>query len=379
MINYKRQYSSFDFPIFILTIAIAIFGIILVGSATHVNVYGTSSVQNSQILFFVTGLFILLATAFIDYNFICKFYILIYIINILLLIASLVYGHFTNAVVARWIYIGPFGLQPSEFTKIFMILFLSTFLAKINDDFNTVKNIFLTAIFIAIPFLLIAAQPSLSASLVTLFISASIVFAAGLDKKIIIFAILFVAIFGIIFLIDVFREAPLFADLILKDYQIERITSTFHKDATDDSFYQTNYAIQAISSGQLWGNGLYNGTLSQLNYLAESHNDLIFAVLGEEFGFVGTTTILVAMFFLILRCLQIGFRSIDLTGKLICTGVASMLFFQTFVNAGVSSGLLPNTGMPFPFLSSGGSAMWINLACIGLVINVGMSKKKNMF
>ncbi len=379
MNNYKRELASFDFILFALTVCIAIFGIILVGSATHINIYGESSVQNSQIIFFVTGLFILFVAAFIDYNFICKFYIAIYIINIVLLVAALAYGRLTGTGnVARWIYIGPFGLQPSEFTKIFMILFLSTFIDK-QGDINNLKTFISIILLVAIPFLLIVIQPSLSASLVTLVICIGIIFVGGLDSRIIIFMVLFAITFGTIFLLDVFRPEPLFIDNILTPYQIERITSTFYKDVNDDSFYQTKYAMQAISAGQLFGSGLYKGTLNQLNYLTYSHNDLIFAVLGEEFGFVGTTTVLLIMFLIILKCLQIGFKSIDNTGRLICTGVASMFFFQTFVNTGVNTGVLPNTGMAFPFLSSGGSAMWVNLACVGLVLNVGMSKKKNMF
>ncbi len=379
MNNYKREYTSFDFILFSLTILIAIFGIVLVGSATHVNIYGESSVQKSQIIFFITGVIILFAAAFIDYNFICKFYIIIYLFNILLLISALVYGRLKGTDdVARWIYIGPFGLQPSEFTKIFMIIFLSTFISK-QDSINNLKMLFIIGILVAIPFLLIVIQPSLSASLVTLVICLGIIFVGNLDKKIIIFTILFITIFGTIFLVDVFREDHLFIDNILNKYQIDRITSTFYKDAADDGFYQTKNAMDAISSGQLFGSGLYQGKLNQLNYLTHSHNDLIFAVLGEEFGFVGTTSVLTIMLFIIIKCLQIGFKSIDLTGKLICAGVSSMFFFQTFVNAGVNTGIIPNTGMAFPFLSSGGSAMWVNLACIGLVLNVGMSKKKNMF
>ncbi len=379
MDSYTRQYSSFDFYLFALTMFIAIFGIVLVGSATHINIYGESSVQDSQKMFLMTGLIILFLAAFIDYEFIAKFYIVIYSFNIFLLVSALVYGKLTDAVVARWIYIGPMGLQPSEFSKVFMIIFLSTYISKNKDDFNTPKILASTAFLAGLPFLLIARQPSLSASLVTFFICACIIFVGGLDRKIIIISISTALIVVTLFLIDAFRENPIIVDKFLADYQIERIVSTFNKDFGDDSFYQTGYAMKAISSGQLKGKGLYNGTLNQLNYLSESHNDLIFAVLGEEFGFIGTVFILIIMFLIIIRCLQIGYRSENMIGKLICVGVAGMFFFQTFVNAGVNTGLLPNTGMPFPFLSAGGSAMWVNMSCIGLVLNVGMSKKKSMF
>ena len=127
------------------------------------------------------------------------------------------------------------------------------------------------------------------------------------------------------------------------------------------------------------GKGLFNGSMNQLNYIPYSHNDFIFAVVGEEFGFVGCTIVIVLALLIIGKCLMIANKSIDMLGMLLVVGVVGMLAFQIFVNIGVATSLLPNTGMPFPFLSAGGSSMLINMSCIGLVLNVGMTRPKNLF
>ena len=162
-------------------------------------------------------------------------------------------------------------------------------------------------------------------------------------------------------------------------YHIDRILSAINPDESDPLYYQTKHSIWAIGSGALNGKGLYQGTINQLKYLPESHNDFIFSVVGEEFGFIGCISILALMLLIILRCLFIANRAIDNMGKLIVSGVAGMLAFQVLVNVGVATGLLPNTGMPFPFLSYGGSSMLVNMIAVGLVINVGLRKPKSMF
>ncbi|MBQ9604673.1 MAG: FtsW/RodA/SpoVE family cell cycle protein, partial [Firmicutes bacterium] len=161
--------------------------------------------------------------------------------------------------------------------------------------------------------------------------------------------------------------------------QISRLTDFLDKDYSSSTYYQTKHSIWAIGSGQLRGKGLYNGTVNQLSYLPESHNDFVFAVIGEEFGFLGCLAVILVMFCIITRCLVIAAKATDNLGRLIAVGVGGMFAFQTFVNIGVVTGLLPNTGMTFPFLSYGGSSIWTNMLAVGLVLNVGMCKPKSMF
>ncbi len=374
-----KSYKAFDFSLLSLTLALTIFGIVLIGSATKINIVGSTPEYKSQITWLAIATVFLILASFIDYKFILRMHWVIYIFNIFLLLAVFFVGSADEHGVSRWIRFGGIGIQPSEFTKVFIILFFAKFIENNEDSINTIRFFVSYIVLLIIPILLIAAQPSLSACLIPLIIGAVLLFEAGIDKKIVFFVGV-LAVIGIVAVVfDSMREEHLFIDLILKEYQIERITSALMKDEAGDSFFQTGYAIQAIASGQMFGKGLYQGTVNQLNFIAESHNDFIFSVLGEEFGFVGVVLVLLTFFLLVLRILYIGHRAKSMSGKIICIGVATMIFAQVFINAAVNTGLLPNTGMALPFLSYGGSSLLINFVSIGLVINVNMEKEKSIF
>ncbi|MFV0502912.1 MAG: FtsW/RodA/SpoVE family cell cycle protein [Lachnospirales bacterium] len=370
MKTYYKDIKSFDFILLSLVIIISIVGIVVIGSATRINVYGITEAFIDQIIFFISGLVILAVSAFIDIRFINKFYIVIYMINISLLIAVLLMDSTTREV-QRWIKIGPATLQPSEFCKLFMILFLSKFIANRHDNINKIKNIFFVLSLIGFPVFLIFLQPALSASMVVLVLSCVVLYVGGLSHKIVLPAVIIGGGLIAFILIDAHLENPILIDEILKGYQIKRITG--------ESDSQTIFSIEAIASGQLSGKGLFNGNVNQLNYLVESHNDFIFSVLSEEFGFIGSVGVLIVMLLIIFRILLIGFRSISIQGALICAGVAAIIGFQTIFNVGVGTGLLPNTGVTFPFLSAGGSSMWICMSSIGFVLNVSMCRVKSIF
>lgn len=369
----KRNLLSIDFALIFLVFAISIFGIIIIGSATKINASGATDEFESQIVWFITGIFFMAAAAFIDYHFICKFYILIYIINISLLIIVLFLGYGND--VSRWI----FGIQPSEFSKVFMIIFLAKYVDKNQETINKFKTLCFVFTATIIPTVLIKAQPSLSASLVTVVIMLVILFVGNLSKKYIFIALAVIIPIGTVFLIDLISENHYILKLFLEDYHINRLLSAINPNWSDPLYYQTRNSIWAIGSGALNGKGLYQGTINQLSYLPASHNDFIFSVIGEEFGFIGCIVTLAVMLLIILRCIFIANRAVDNMGKLIVSGIAGMFAFQAFVNVGVATGLLPNTGMPFPFLSYGGSSMWVNMIAVGLVINVGLRKPKSMF
>jgi rod shape determining protein RodA len=206
-------------------------------------------------------------------------------------------------------------------------------------------------------------------------------FIGKISYKYVLIVLLIALAFGIIIYVDLLTEKHtlLSGVLHMDNYQISRLTDFINKDYSSSTYYQTKHSIWAIGSGQLRGKGLYNGTINQLSYLPESHNDFIFSVIGEEFGFLGCLAVFLIMLFIIARCLIIAAKATDNLGRLIAAGVGGMLAFQTFVNIGVATGLLPNTGMTFPFLSYGGSSIWTNMLAIGLVLNVGMCKPKSMF
>lgn len=374
----KKQLSNLDFWLIGAICILCIFGIICIGSATHINLGEDPGNFYKQMVWFAIGIILMLVASVIDYTFFSQFYIFIYIINILMLLAVLLLGENINGA-TRWISIGPVSLQPSEFAKLIMIFFLAKFLSIKQEKINHMPTLLLVCITVLIPVILIQKQPSLSASLVLLAILCIELFIAGLSFKII-QAVLAVVIPFIAFILwDVARETPLLMDKILKPHQFTRILAFVDPSRDMDSYYQTEKAINAIGSGQLNGKGLYQGTLNQLSYLPEPHNDFIFSVIGEEFGFIGCSIVLLLLIFIIFRCILIAISTRDLFSQLIVTGVAGMIAFQTFVNVGVATGIMPNTGMSLPFVSYGGSSMWTNMTAIGLVLNIGMKRSKSLF
>lgn len=375
MLNRKQSLPSLDIVLLILVFAIVIFGITIIGSATKINVYHTSAEFKSQMIWFITGIFLMTVAAVIDYRTICRFYYFIYGFNLLLLILVLLIG--SGDGVSRWL----FGIQPSEFAKVFMILCISKYIDVNKEKINNFKVLGILFVATIIPVILIKKQPSLSASLVILAIMCILLFVGKISFKYILTVFLILLPIVVILIVDLTSEKHFLLSKILDDYQLKRIVSNLNLDltGTDAANYQTRNSVWAIGSGQLMGKGLYNGTVNQLNYLPESHNDFIFSVIGEEFGFIGCISVLGVMLLIISRCLIIASKASDNLGTLIASGVAGMIAFQTFVNVGVATGLLPNTGMPFPFISYGGSSMWINMISIGLVLNVGLRKPKSMF
>ena len=358
--------------------ALCVFGIICVGSALHVNLGEDASNYYSQMVFFATGLVIMFIVAFFDLDYLSRFDRVLYVVNILLLVAVILVGQSSNNAV-RWIGFGPVRIQPSEFSKVIMIFCMANFVDKKKDSINNISIVARLCALVIVPVVLVFVQPALSACLVILFIFCVQMFVAELDYrfigKILIVTVPVVAVI----ILDSIREDPIFVDLIFKDYMITRIKDLVIQDPSSETYYQTMKSISAISSGQLTGKGLYQGTLNQLSYLPEPQNDFIFSVIGEEFGFIGCMAVLGLLFFIIVRCIFIAMESRDLKERLIASGVAGMLLFQTFINVGVATGIMPNTGMSLPFVSSGGSSLWTNMAAIGLVLNIDLRRSRTLF
>ena len=358
--------------------ALCVFGIICVGSALHVNLGEDASSYYSQMVFFATGLVIMFIVAFFDLDYLSRFDRVLYVVNILLLVAVILVGQSSNNAV-RWIGFGPVRIQPSEFSKVIMIFCMANFIDKKKDSINNISIVARLCALVIVPVVLVFVQPALSACLVILFIFCVQMFVAELDYrfigKILIVTVPVVAVI----ILDSIREDPIFVDLIFKDYMITRIKDLVIQDPSSETYYQTMKSISAISSGQLTGKGLYQGTLNQLSYLPEPQNDFIFSFICEEYGFISGMAVLGLLFFIIVRCIFIAMESRNLKERLIASGVAGMLLFQTFINVGVATGIMPNTGMSLPFVSSGGSSLWTNMAAIGLVLNIDLRRSRTLF
>lgn len=365
----RYKIKDYDFRLVVMLIALSSIGILLVGSAEQ-------ALQKKQMIGVVGGLVLMLIVSLIDFSWLLNFYWLIYGAELLLLLAVRIFGSNKKGA-SRWIEIGGFQFQPTEICKILLIMFFAMYLMKHEDDLNTLKTILKTLALLAVPLALVASQPDLKNTLTMAMIFCILIYAAGLSYKIIGGTILVaVPLAAVLLFLIVQTDIP-----IVKDYQKTRIMAAlFSEDEeySDDTIQQDN-SVTAIGSGQLTGKGLNNNKVSSANkgnFVAESQNDFIFAVAGEELGFVGSCTILLLISGVIYECIRMGRRAKDLSGTLICCGVAANVAIQSFINIGVATGIIPNTGTPLPFVSYGLTSLWSLFIGMGLVLNVGLQTRK---
>lgn len=363
--NYKIK--NLDLKLILAVLLVTIIGIFIIGSANESN-------QQRQIIGLVLGLIVMAIFTLIDYEFLLKFHWLYYVAVILLLISVLLFGEESGGA-TRWIDLG-IRFQPSELSKIFLVLFFSRFFMEHEENINTIKVIFISLLLCGVPLLLIEKEPDLSTTIVTLMIICVMMFVTGLSYKIVA-AVLGISIPSIFILIYLILQD---GQTILDEYQGLRILAWLKPEKYPSSAYQQQNSIMAIGSGQLVGKGLNNDAFDSVkngNYISEPHTDFIFAVAGEELGFIGSVVIIFLLFFIAIEILVISKKANDLAGKLICVGIATLIAFQSFVNICVVTGLMPNTGIPLPFVSYGLTSLVTIYFGIGLVLNVGIQSKNN--
>lgn len=368
MLN-RRLLKNLDFITIVVTCLIILISLVIIGSATHINTPSEDRywyVQRQGVFALANFLFIFIMLHF-DYKSLGRYANILYIINLVMLLAVMFVGQ--SALGAqRWIQIGPINLQPSEFSKLIMIIALANLLDKKTGKLNTFKEIIPVFIYVGVPFLLVLKQPDLGTSLVFLAILFGMIFVAGISTR---------------HLMIIFGAGAAFMPIFwhfLKDYQKKRLTVFI--DPNVDPLGSGYHIIQskiAIGSGMLFGKGLFGGTQSQLNFLPENHTDFIFAVIGEELGFVGAVIILMLYFILLYRGIKIAGAAKDNFGTLLATGITSMLTFHVLVNVGMTAGIMPVTGIPLPLMSYGVSSLTTNMISIGILLNIYMRRQKIMF
>ena len=364
---FKRyKLKNFDFILVLLVVTLNIIGILVIGSAKE-------SVQGTQILGMFLGLAAMLVVAFIDYSFLIRFQWVWYVFIIGSLVLVALFGEEVNGA-TRWLDIGLFQFQPSETTKILLILFYAQFIMKYREKLNTFRILFCAIVLVIPPLILIYEQPNLSMTILTALLFCSILFVGGLSWKIIGGVLAVVVPCALIFLSIVMQEGQ----TLINDYQRRRSMAFFDPGAyADAEAYQQLNSVIAIGSGQLWGKGLNNNVIASVkngNFLPEPQTDFIFAVVGEETGFVGSVIVIGLLVLLTAECIYLAARAKDLQGRLLCSGMAALIAFQSFVNIGVATGLLPNTGIPLPFISAGLSSLLSIFIGMGLVLNVGLQR-----
>ncbi len=365
-----KQYKlrNYHFELIVSIIILNVIGILLIGSAKH-------SVQKTQIMGMAMGLVAMLVISLMDYSFLLRFTWIYYVGIIGLLIAVKIFGDNAKGA-TRWIEIAGIRFQPSELAKIVIILFFAYFFMKYQEKINTVPVLLSSFVLLGIPFLLILKQPDMSTSIAVALIFVSLLFIAGLSYKIILTVLGISVPIGIVGFTYVIRIAE-----TATDFHFGRIMAWLYP--TDPKWAQTaaqqQNSIMAIGSGQLWGKGLNNSVATSMknsNYIIEPQTDFIFSVAGEELGFVGTITIIVLLLFIVIDCILIARKAKDLSGKLICCGMAALIGFQSIFNIFVATGLMPNTGIPLPFVSYGLTSLLTLYMGMGFVLNVGLQPKK---
>lgn len=370
--NLKRyRLKDYDFKMIILVLALSIFGVFIISSA--MGDAGASNVRK-QIGGIIVGMLVMIIVSLVDYHFILKFRIPIYVLNVILLTLVLFFGKSVNNA-QRWLPIGGIRFQPSELGKLMLILFFASFIMKYREKISSLHLFLLCCGLFVVPFFLIYKQPDLSTSLVLIFIFGAMIFSGGIKKRIIL-VVLLIAIPVCIGLVSFMLNPD---NHVIKEYQLNRIYGFLYPEEYPNIAYQQNNSVTAIGSGMLDGKGYKNNEITSVknsNFLSEAETDFIFAVIGEEFGFKGSALTIILLFLISFECLSIGIRASDTAGAVICAGMGTFIGMQGFMNIGVATFLLPNTGIPLPFVSYGLTSLVTLYAGLGVVLNIRLQVKR---
>lgn len=354
---------EFDWVLFILAIFLSIFGIVMIYSATRTTHSNVNVIVQSFAL--IMGTAAMLFVCFFDYEQLKNLIKPVFLFAVAMLVLVLFFGVSGDWGAQSWIRFGPIGIQPSEFAKVCFIITFSYHLSKVQDDINKPLVILGLLLHVGVMVALILMQPDMGSAFVFMFIFICLMFMAKLSYKYIIPAI----VLGT-------ASLPLVYRYVLSEYQQKRILVFFNPES--DPFYRGYNVIQskiAVGAGQLWGKGYLQGTQNQMGYLPAKSTDFIFSIISEELGFVGAAILIGALFLLIYKCFKTARKADNSFGRYICAGVGAMMLFHVFENIGMCIGLMPVTGIPLPFISSGGSSLIVNMISIGLVLSVAYHNK----
>ena len=367
---FEYNFRSYNIRLVLYVLVLNIIGILVIRSAANQEM----ALVGKQIMGIVIGFAVAIGLSLLDYHRLLSLSAVIYGGCIVGLAAVLVFGNRVGGA-TRWIILPVIGqLQPSEFVKIGLVLFFADYLGKRQAVLNRFRILAMAAALILLPLFLIFREPDLSTSLVIVVIFSCMLFVAGLSYRWILGATAVLIPSGalLVYLLQ-YNMVP-----FLQGYQIRRILAFFNRAEFKESNLQQDNSIMAIGSGLLHGKGLNNNTLASVkngNFLSEEKTDFIFAVIGEELGFIGCVVVILLIALVVYECLYMASKARDLSGKLICVGIAALIAFQGFSNIAVATGLFPNTGLTLPFVSYGVSSLVSIYAGVGVVLNVGLQRK----
>lgn len=359
----RRLIAHFDWPLLVCTLLVISCGLLTVFSATHSEANPFSGLVLRQMMWTCAGLVAMLAALAFDYHWLERYGYFVYAAALVLLVLTPLIGA-SGGGARRWIAIGPFTIQPSEFAKIPVLVAVAAYIHReVGDEPMPTHLLLGPALLILPPALLIMKQPDLGTALTICGTTGILLLIAGVHRRLIIGG---ATLLGI---------ALPYVWHLLKDYQKQRIWTFL--DPQSDPLGSGYHIIQskiAIGSGMLFGKGYLHGTQTRLNFLPEQHTDFIFAVFAEEWGFVGALVLLTLYAALLTRCFIVAVRAKDNFGLLLAAGLSVMIFLQVVVNMAMAMGALPVVGITLPFFSYGGSSMLISLIGIGLLMNISMRR-----
>lgn len=356
-----------DYGILLTVTLLCAFGLVMVFSASYYYAQNYAGADydgyfylKKQAVYMLIGYPIMLLLSFFDYRRLEKYKVIGFLVSVVLLVAVLIFGEELNGG-KRWLKIAGQSIQPSEIAKFGMMLYMCAFMSKKHAVMRDFKRGMLPMLLvIGVICGLIMLQPNMSMAVIVGMMGYALLFAGGADiKQMLLLGVVLVALF------------ILFA--VIEPYRFARLTS--FRDPWNDgdgglgSGYQLIQSLYALGSGGLFGLGL-NNSRQKLLYMTYGESDFIFAILGEELGFVGAVAVMCAYGFIIFRGLRTALRCRDRFGSLLATGITVVFALQVFVNIGVVTGSMPTTGQALPFISAGGSSLLIFLAAMGVLLNI---------
>ncbi len=356
------RWRDFDWLLLALVVVLTIVGVAMIYSAT-LGVESLAGTWRKQALYAVLGLAGLFLVATVDYHLLESFQWPIYFLTLLTLLFTLLFGRSDIGNVRRFIIIGGISVQPAFIALLLLIISLAGVLARRAPRPPGGLEFFLSLGMAGFAAFLVFKQPNLSTATLYAVTWAAMVFASGMN---------------LLYLGGLTTLSAASVPLILPhlpQYMQDRIFNFLDPSRDPWAQYNLNQALISIGSGGLWGKGFGSGTQSQLHFLRVRHTDFIFSVICEELGFVGAAVILFIYLLLLWRLLRIAANAGDLTGRLIVVGVIAYIFYQLVINLGMNLSLLPVAGLPMPFISSGGSSLFVAYLGIGLVEGIAMHRR----
>ena len=352
----KRELKNIEWSILVIAIILSIIGLVALFSATQETEHDEFY---KQCIWLVVSIVIMIVVTLIDYELLVKISPFVYGLFIILLIAVL----FTTPVngASSWFDIGFFSFQPGEFAKVFVILFLAFGMRKIQErnrqDINRPTRLLILLAIVGLPILLIIMQPDYGTAAAFIVATVMMLIVGGIDKKYIIGSIILVVV-----------SVPIIYNFILPEHAKTRIDIFLNPESDPrGAGYNIIQSKLAIGAGGLTGMGLLKGNQTQLGFLYPKTTDFIFAVIGEEMGFVVSAAIIIMYVVLVVK------------GFFIATGITGIFLFHMVENIGMVMGLLPITGVPLPFISYGGSSLITNFICIAILLNISSKRQKTIF